>query len=270
MRYAQDLQTKSLKDLQSRIVDQIDDLLLQVESKESTSLDAHFSRISTKSTRFDDYSDRSYSARQYNKRNDYREHNKRNDYLSNLSTKKTQHVKKLFPSVKKCEACHSGGETFIGHEVRNCPKILPSDRESLMKTFSLEVNDDEDDVTNVYESANIVVRGSGYREAVDVERVNIVESPKFNVKINKTIVTMVLDTGATGSMISLEMCELANLHVYPSSHSAIQADGDSQLQVVGEVHSSILLDNYLTLPISAVVVTRLKEGLIVGTLSDKI
>ena len=63
--------------------------------------------------------------------------------------------------------------------------------------------------------------------SIDVERVNIVESPKFNVKMNKVMVTMVLDTGATGSMISLELCELANLPVYPSNHSAIQADGNS-------------------------------------------
>ena len=75
---------------------------------------------------------------------------------------------------------------------------------------------------------------------------------------------MVLDTGATGSMISLELCELAKLHVYPSTHSAVLADGDSRLHVVGEVHTSIVMDNYLKLPISAVVITRLKAGMIVG------
>ena len=55
---------------------------------------------------------------------------------------------------------------------------------------------------------------------------------------------MVLDTGATGSMISLELCKLAGLHIYPSSQRAILADGDSQLSVVGEVHTSIVMDNY--------------------------
>ena len=34
--------------------------------------------------------------------------------------------------------------------------------------------------------------------------------------------------------------------------------------MIGEVHTSILMDNYLTLQINAVVVTRLKAGLIVG------
>ena len=50
------------------------------------------------------------------------------------------------------------------------------------------------------------------------------------------MVTMVLDTGAPGSMISLDLCKLSNLDIYPSSHSTILADGDSQLTVVGEVH----------------------------------
>ena len=101
---------------------------------------------------------------------------------------------------------------------------------------------------------------SGIKSSINIPPL---ELGKFG-KINKTMITMVLDTGATGSMIRLDMCELANLRVYPSNHSAIQADGDSQLQVVGEVHTSILLANFLTLPISAVVVTRLKAGLIVG------
>ena len=46
--------------------------------------------------------------------------------------------------------------------------------------------------------------------------------------------------------------------------SAILADGDSKLQVIGEVHTTIVMDGYLKLSISAVVVTRLKAGLIVG------
>ena len=97
-----------------------------------------------------------------------------------------------------------------------------------------------------------------------VDRFNIVSSPQFNVKINNTTITMVLDTGATGSMISIDLCKMIGLKVYPTPHSAISANGDSQLSVAGEVHTSILMDDFLTLPLSAVVVTKLKSGLIVG------
>ena len=89
------------------------------------------------------------------------------------------------------------------------------------------------------------------------------ESPQFNVKLKKTMVTMVLDTGAKGSMISLDLCKLTNLDVYPTSHRAVLADGDSHLNVVGEVHSSIIMEN-VNLQLNALVVTKLKAVLIVG------
>ena len=57
---------------------------------------------------------------------------------------------------------------------------------------------------------------------------------------------------------------MIGFQVYPASHSAILADVDSQLKVAGEVHSSIFMENCLTLPLSALVVTKLKAGLIVG------
>ena len=51
--FAHDLQTNSIKDLQPRIVKQIDDLLHQVENK-SSEIDSQFARLSTKKTRFND------------------------------------------------------------------------------------------------------------------------------------------------------------------------------------------------------------------------
>ena len=92
-------------------------------------------------------------------------------------------------------------------------------------------------------------------------------SPAFNVKINhKYDVSATIDTGATGSMIQLNIVEMAHLTVYPTKHSAEQADGLSNLNVVGEVHTFITLDDDLVLPISAVVVTELKEDILIGTL----
>ena len=75
---------------------------------------------------------------------------------------------------------------------------------------------------------------------------------------------MILDTGAIGSMISLKLCELARLQVYLTTHTAILANGNSQLTVVGEIHTSMIMNSYLTLPINAVIVTKLKADLIAG------
>ena len=76
---------------------------------------------------------------------------------------------------------------------------------------------------------------------------------------------MVVDTGATGSMIRLDLCNSIGLRIYPSPHSAMQADGESKLSVVGEVHTTVLMGNKIPLKLSAIVVTKLKVGLIVGT-----
>ena len=247
--FAHELQGFSLKDLQPRIANQIYDLLSQLESK-SNEIDAQFSRFSTRNDRFSKSSKNfNHSSREYG----YRDNPPKRGYTV------TKPYGGLF---KKCEACKTVGEPFIGHEVRDCPNIRIGDRANLLKSFNLDIDGESDNSPedNEIESkyTDIVLNESSETETINVERVNIVESPQFNVKINSTMITMVLDTGATGSMISLELCELANLKVYPSTHSAILADGDSKLKVVGEVHTSIIMDGYLKLPISAVVVTRLK------------
>ena len=145
--------------------------------------------------------------------------------------------------------------------MRDCPNIRIGDRANLLKSLNLDIDGESDNSPedNEIESkyTDVVLNETSETETINVERVNIVESPQFNVKINSTMITMVLDTGATGSMISLELCQLANLKVYSSTHSAILADGDSKLKVVAEVHTSIIMDGYLKLPMSAVVVTRL-------------
>ena len=97
------------------------------------------------------------------------------------------------------------------------------------------------------------------------QRVCVMRSPAFCVKINSYDVSAVIDTGSTGSMIKLDIVEMTNLRVYPTQHTAEQADGYSNLQVIGEVHTHITLDDNLTLPLSAVVVRSLKEDILIRT-----
>ena len=172
------------------------------------------------------------------------------------------------PKPKTCSACRSVKEPFIGHDIYNCPNIAAADRADLLKSFSLEVDDecyDEQDSADEKEQHNAIVKVTedGF-SSVHVQRVGIVESPHFKIRIKKTMLTMVLDTGATGSMISLDLCKLANLDVYPTTQRAILTDGDSHLTVVGEVHTTITMNSNVMLPLGALVVTKRKAGLIVG------
>ena len=167
------------------------------------------------------------------------------------------------PKFKTCEACRAMNEPYMGHDIFKCPNINPQDRSTMLKSFALEVNDEDDDANELTDGENhdnaVVSIEEGKNEAVEVQRVGIAESPELNVKMNKTMVSMVLDTGATGSMIHLELCELANIKVYPTCHKAIQADGYSHLKVVGEIHTSIIMDNDVELMLDALVVTSLKK-----------
>ena len=260
--FAHDLQTKSLKDLQPRISEQHDDLLRQVDKTLYVEANFSFTTISPSGARFGNTRDNNkFSRKQYSSFKT--EGSGRNNQFP-----RNTYAQKRFPVVRRCEACHSVGEPFIGHNIYSCPNIAPGDRSNMLKSFSLEVDPDgASDAVNdndTFENAQVDFSHTDRPVPASVDRVNIVASPQFNVKINTTTITTVLDTGATGSMISLELCEMIGLQVYPASHSASLADGDSQLKVVGEVHSPILMENCLTLPLSALVVTKLKAGLIVG------
>ena len=168
---------------------------------------------------------------------------------------------------KICSACRSIREPFIGHDIRSCRKIAPDDRPNVIKSFALDVgefsdNEDEPPFREEYDNAGITVE-SNVLDKTSVQRIDIVDSPTILREIEENN-GMVLDTGAKGSMISLDLCKISNHHIYPSSHSAMLANGDSQLTVEGEVHTSITMNDLVNLPLNALVVTKLKAGLIVG------
>ena len=162
---------------------------------------------------------------------------------------------------------------FVGHDVHLCPNISPSDRTGVLKACAIELDDDEEQVSSDVEVERFHDENSFFEneeqsdddDKVEIQRVNVMRSPAFPVKINKVDVAAVIDSGATGSMIQLSIAEMANLRIYPTKHMAEQADGYSNLQVVGEVHTNIVLDDDLVIPISAVVVTALKEDILIGT-----
>ena len=260
--FAQDLQFKSLKDLQPTISGQIDDLLRQLD--DNTASVSYTGIYSQKK-------DYNHGRNSGNSKNSFDDNKTSQSFSQRSSSFRrggwNQKFQKSTPFVKKCDACYSVGEPFIGHTVRNCPNISRSDRSNMLKTFALEVDEDEEpeQLDEFYvEEVDTRVSECQREKSVITSRVNIEPSPQFNVRIRNKDVDMILDTGATGSMISADLCREIGLKIHPSPHSAIQADGDSILKVVGEVHTSIFLRDHLSLPLHAVVVQKLKAGLLVG------
>ena len=99
---------------------------------------------------------------------------------------------------------------------------------------------------------------------IKIRRINIYESPILSVMHKDKTVHIVLDTGATASLISLAKATILNLKILPTQHRAVQVDGISNLKVLGEIHTDFQRGN-LKLQFSALVVNELGTDLLGGT-----
>ena len=108
------------------------------------------------------------------------------------------------------------------------------------------------------------ISDSENQKMIMIRRINIYDSPILSVTKGKQTVHLVLDTGATASLISLEKASELKLRILPTKHKAIQVDGISQLKVIGEVHTEFKRGD-LSLNFSGLVVNRLGTAILAGT-----
>ena len=103
-----------------------------------------------------------------------------------------------------------------------------------------------------------------YVGLIKIRKINIYESPILTVKYKNTPVHIVLDSGATASLISLNKAKQLKLLISPTSHRAIQVDGISNLKILGEIHTQFSRGD-LTLYFNALVVNNLGTEVLGGT-----
>ena len=72
---------------------------------------------------------------------------------------------------------------------------------------------------------------------IKIRRINIYESPILTATYKSKTVHLVLDTGATASLISLSKATELKLTILPTTHKAVQVDGISDLKLLGEIHT---------------------------------
>ena len=85
---------------------------------------------------------------------------------------------------------------------------------SLIDNDSIEGYDDPD------EDASI--------KKIDVRRVSIVQSPVLEVKYNHITIPMIIDSGATGNFIHINLVTKLGLKMSSTNHNANQADGKAK------------------------------------------
>ena len=96
-----------------------------------------------------------------------------------------------------------------------------------------------------------------------INKINIYESPILSAKHNNSIVHLVLDTGATASLIKRSKCKELGIKILPTIHKAVQIDG-TDLSVVGEIHVTFTRDS-INLYFSALVVEDMCCDILAGT-----
>ena len=229
--YSHDLQKQSLKDLQPRICDAMDSLLAELQSQED--IQVNFSRSS-------------YNSNNNNYRgNKGSRSNNRNSFQRQLRTRAQQRPQGSSTMPKDCILCKTAGRPSQGHNISSCWYVSKADRLDMVKAFQISVEFDDDEggyegdeidnallcTTEASEASDTVVTAV---KASTVCRVRTTTSPYFFAFYFHHTCKILVDTGATSTLVSLSFVKRVNIPIRPTKHSARQLD-KSSVPVSGEV-----------------------------------
>ena len=223
--YAHDLQSKSLKDIQPQLCHSMDSLLADLNAQEDSQINYNKSIFRNKRK------DRSVS--QYNKQD------KR--YGSRNSTNQIQ---------KNCVLCKAAGRTYQGHDIGSCWFLSKFDRMEITHSLQVSVDDDTDEEVRHNDDFKAVTsipvekgRNSAKEDGKSfisslTQHVQCDSSPFFYAFFKHHTCKIVIDTGATSSLISNAFAKRVGLIVNPTQHAARQLD-KSSIRVSGETKFKI-------------------------------
>ena len=235
--YSHDLQTMSLKDLQPQICDAMDSLLAEINNQEDIQT-INFSRSS--------YNNRNNNSRPFSNRTS----SSRNDDRS-------QQVRFKLPTEqrKECVICKAAGKNSVGHTVATCWQISKADKLQIAKALQVSVQHDEDpsedcnpcgdegDLRYVMDELIDTVTqhntthntpSASTQVSTEVRRVRSSVSPYFFAFIEHHTVKIIVDTGATSTLVSASFVKKVGITILPTRHSARQLD-KSKVPLTGEV-----------------------------------
>ena len=262
--FGHELQTKSLKDLQPLIVVQIDNLLQEVNQKEDfssqiSSTQAELEQIDIKRIApFKKY--QQYRPNHYGSLSD-----RSNNYNRNLSYSQRNPPLKMKQSrrfITKCAICKAAGEPFVGHDISGCKNVPFDEKQKVIQSYSLNVDysaEEKDDNPEFFHTDQC-----GLLTDASLSRVHVNQSPRINFSLYNRSHTVTLDTGATASLIEASLCQKAGIPITPSAQTAVQADGCTELPVLGEINTVLKHPELPPLKLSALVVPKLACGLLAG------
>ena len=188
-----------------------------------------------------------------------------------------------------CKLCLTNNPRFANsHSIGSCYQLNQSEQRQLTRTVLTEDyvednqdtgdtyqdhQDDEEYTEDNYLSEEVSATKAlrAYQPNQDIQtsvikigRVNIHESPILACSYNSNTIYLILDTGATASIMTKRMADTLNLQVLKTGHKAVQVDGETKLPVLGEVHTTFTRGS-ISLNFSGLVVASLGVDILAGT-----
>ncbi len=190
-----------------------------------------------------------------------------------------------------CPICKQAGRRNFQHFLSSCPFLPQEDKRFLSRARLIESLEEENDDcyqnfpndllenlptqaqedTNQYDFSQQNCRHIVHNEDSDqdgtssgqVQQVSICSSPFINAFFNNHSVKIVLDTGATVNLINERLANFLHLKIQPSNQTAKQADGITNLPVIGETRFT-LFRNEIPLRFEGLVINGLESEVLAG------
>ena len=176
-----------------------------------------------------------------------------------------------------CPICKQAGHKSSNHFQSKCPFLPESDQHFLTRARLIAAIEEEDqfiseqqvtDAAVVSTDSNIPtitrsIEVHNQLEASVSRRVQITQSPYINAFYQHYPVKVVIDSGAETNMICESVARQIGIPISSSSQLALQADGHSSLEVVGEIRITLTRDKHSFL-LEALVVSNLDSDILAG------
>ena len=147
---------------------------------------------------------------------------------------------------KICPLCKQAGRSNTNHFLSQCTFLPDRDRRFMVKARQLVgILDNEQDADDDLDPDPPIAAADTPLPRPDVMayRVQTRQSPYMDVFHGHRVVRITIDSGATGNMIRQSTAKHLGCPIISSAQSVQQADGSSQLQVVGEIRTTFTRDN---------------------------
>ena len=168
--------------------------------------------------------------------------------------------------TKECPLCKAANRPNTQHFLSACKFLPKSDREFMSRARQVLVEDEEDEAAegnDDYEDDYCEYTDQVEESSSHNRRVNVRPSPEFNTFYDHNSLTITLDTGAETNLMRESVARAINCPIESSSQIAYQADGSTQLNVVGETHVVLTRDN-LSFAFSGLIVNDLDVDILAG------